>query len=166
MGKVHKVTLQMSEIIFDIQNKTYLTGRSRSESMTAEQIAAMQANDEEDNLDQIRRSIISAVGVLRTSLGEYLENGSTAGENELPSSGGTVDFDLVMPSNYNSSSLNAVVAAAHDFIVSRSVADWFLITNKADAEEYLTIAKRALSEITNAVNKRRRPQRAGSSGGE
>ena len=78
MKKSISITLDIAEIIFDIQNKTYLTGRSRSDALSHERVAAMQANDDEENLDQVRRSVSTALAQLKTRVGEYLKVDATS----------------------------------------------------------------------------------------
>lgn len=44
--KTITLTLYVSELVYDIQNKTYLTGRSRRTGTNHEEVANMQANDD------------------------------------------------------------------------------------------------------------------------
>ena len=62
-----------------------------------------------------------------------------------------------MPSNYNSSTVDTLAAAAHQYVVSMAVADWFTITHKTDAPEYSSLAEVSLRIISEAVNKRTAP---------
>ena len=41
------ITLYVSEMLYDIQNKTYLTGRSRQNGQNHEEVANMMASDDE-----------------------------------------------------------------------------------------------------------------------
>lgn len=163
MKKSISITLDIAEIIFDIQNKTYLTGRSRSDALSHERVAAMQANDDEENLDQVRRSVSTALAHLKTRVGEYLTVDATSARNSLQEAAGSVVLLLAMPSNYNTASLEAIAAAAHDFIVARAVADWFVITDKSDASDYAEAAERALSALDVALCRRVRPRRPAAS---
>ena len=56
------ITEEVKELIFDIQNKTHLTGQAReAEGKKPYQAASnMQASDEEENSYQIRRSLVNA----------------------------------------------------------------------------------------------------------
>lgn len=49
MKKSINLELKMSELIYDIQNKTYLTGRSLSSGSNHSHVANMQANDDDEN---------------------------------------------------------------------------------------------------------------------
>lgn len=153
------LNLDINEIVYDIQNKTFLTGKSRREGDNHEQVANMQANDDEENANQVLRSISMAFSNLKTKLGEYLDLSRTTATNELIASDERLSLALKMPSNYNSSTVDTLVAAAHQYIVSMAVADWFTITHKTDAPEYSALADVSLQIISEAVNKRSRPRR-------
>lgn len=153
------ITLSMSELIYDIQNKTYLTGKSRKEGDNHELVANMQANDDEENANQILRSISTAFESLKNRLAEYLDVSMAMGDNVLPDGSTDLTLTLKMPSNYNLSTVGTLTAAAHNYIVSAAVSDWFTITYKKDAPDYAQLAKGSLAVIEEAVNKRQRPKR-------
>ena len=153
------VTLTMSELIYDVQNKTYLTGRSRNDGTNHEAVANMQANDDDENINQIMRSIGNAYGTLLVKLSEYIvESGTTANAN-LIDSATDITIALVMPSNYNNATKDTIAQALHQYIVNTSIGDWFNITDKNDAEDYYTLAGANLEQIREALNKRIRPTR-------
>ena len=157
------IDLDINEIVYDIQNKTYLTGKSSRDGSNHEKVANMQANDDEENANQVLRSVSMAFSNLKTKLGEYLDLVSTTANNELVDVDAPLRLGLMMPSNYNLSTIDTIAAASHQYIVSMAVADWFTITNKTDSPEYKTLAEVSLQIISEAVNKRTRPvrQRAG-----
>ncbi len=41
------VTIDIHELVYDIQNKTYLTGRSRGDGKNYRQVALMQVNNDD-----------------------------------------------------------------------------------------------------------------------
>lgn len=153
------ITLNVSEIIYDIQNKTYLTGKSRNDGTNHAHVAAMQANDDDENANQILRSVQMAFGILRAKLGEYLNLTVHTAGNQLIKAGARLDFILSMPSNYNLSTVDTIASAAHQFIVALAVKDWFTITHKTDATEYAALADASLAIISEAASKRTRPLR-------
>ena len=157
--KTISINLDINEIIYDIQNKTYLTGKSRKEGDNHEQVANMQANDDEENANQVLRSISMAFSNLKMKLGEYLANDLSTADNVLLSARETLTITLSMPSNFNSSAVETIAAASHQYIVSIAVADWYLITNKKDVPEYSALAELSLKIISEAICKRRRPVR-------
>lgn len=157
--KTISITLDLNEIIYDIQNKTYLTGRSRHDDTNHEQVANMQANDDEESANQILRSVSIAFNTLKTKLGEYIDNNVLSGNNELLTRDSTLAIALQMPSNYNNATTDTIASAAHQYIVSTTVAEWFAITNKPDSQQYTALADVCLKVISEAINKRLRPVR-------
>lgn len=158
--KTISITLYMSELIYDVQNKTYLTGRSRNTGDNHEQVANMQANEDEENQNQVVRSIGNAYANLKTKLSEYIEDSGSTANNILLSASDNLQINLVMPSNFNPATNNTIGAALHQYIVNSAIGEWFTITNKADAADYLTLAAANLAEIREAINKRVRPTRS------
>lgn len=155
-----QVTLYMSELIYDVQNKTYLTGRSRSNGTNHEEVANMQANDDDENANQIVRSIGNAFANLKTKLSEYIVETGTSASNKLLTITSNLTLALVMPSNFNQATNETIASALHQYLVNSAIGDWFTITDKNDASDYVTLAAANLDQIREAVNKRNRPQRA------
>lgn len=153
------VTLYTSEILYDVMNKTYLTGRSRFIGTNNEEVANMQANEDEENENQLLRSIGNAFSHLKTRLSEYIEETATTVTNNLLTKDKNLTITLVLPSNVNQATSDTVSSAAHQYIVNRAMADWFTITNKADAADYAAKAEVNLQELREAINKRVRPVR-------
>ncbi len=164
MRKKVTITLALKELIYDVQNKAYLTARSRKDGENDEQVANMMASDDEENANQVLRSIQNAIGVLKTKLAEYIVEETTTGNDALEGANNTtVDTDktvtitLNMPINFNAAVVTAITAACHAYVVDMSLAEWFIITDKADAKEYADMAAADLINIKEAVNKRSRP---------
>ena len=153
------ITLYMSELVFDVQNKTYLTGRSRTNGENFEQVANMQADDEEENSKQILRSIGNAYGSLMAKLSEYVDSNLTTATDKIIDENANLTIALQMPGSYNKAANEAVVAAVHQYIVNSAIADWFVITNKSDAVEYANLAAVNITQLREALNKRVRPAR-------
>lgn len=159
------ITLYMSELIYDIQNKTYLTGRSRNNGNNHEEVANMQANDDDENLNQVLRSIGNAFATLKTKLSEYVVEDKTSSTNEQIDGEENLQIGLSMPSNYNQSTVDTISAALHQYVVNSAIADWFTITNKNDAADYVNLSAANVEQIREAINKRVRPVRAEVSSG-
>ena len=149
----------MSEIIYDIQNKTYLTGRSVSDGANPAHVAHIQANDDDENAAQILRSITMAYAILRNRFGEYLDSGVAVSTNEILKPDTKLSLTLKMPSNFNSSVAASLGEAAHQFIVAMAVADWFAITAKGETSDYTAVAEAALKVLEETLCKRVRPVR-------
>ena len=157
--KVIAITLYMSELIYDVQNKTYLTGRSRQTGTNHEEVANMQANDDDENANQIMRSIGNAFANLKTKLSEYINEIGTSTNDKQLSSTGNLTMSLNMPPNYNNASNDTISTALHQYLVNSAIGDWFTITNKNDASDYITLAAANLEQLREAANKRMRPTR-------
>ena len=82
----------------------------------------------------------------------------------LPESDTRLFLSLRMPSNYNLATLDTLASAAHQYIVSSAVVDWFTITHKSDAPEYASLAEISLRIMVEAVSKRCRPLRKSAKG--
>lgn len=154
------VTLYMSELIYDVQNKAFLTGRSRSNGQNHEEVANMQANDDDEDANQVIRSIGNAFATLKTKLSEYVTSGTTATNNALIDANTNLYITLTMPSNYNYSTAETITAAMHQYIVNMALGEWFTITDKTDAADYIALAGNNLQQIREAINKRNRPERS------
>lgn len=157
--KTLALTLYASEIIYDVENKTYLTGRSRGNGSNHEEVANMQANEDDENRNQILRSIGNALGVLRTKMSEFIVGSATTANDALINGESNITITLTLPSNYNQATADSIAAAAHQYFVASATADWFTITNKADAADYVAVASASLEQLREAINKRVRPTR-------
>lgn len=162
--KTLTVTQQVKELIYDIQNKAYLTGQAREAEgkKTYEAASNMQASDDDENSYQIRRSLANAFSALKSLLGEYLSEDKTKSDNliaEQIDNDGVLELSFELPSNYNNSSADALGDGIHSYLVDMALGDWFAITNKEDAETYISHSGVSLENVKRALYKRSRPER-------
>lgn len=158
------ITEEVRELIYDIQNKAYLTGQAREaeNSKRYEAASNMQVSDDDDNSYQIKRSLANAFTSLKSVLGEYLFEETTTSNNlisEEIETGGQLVLSFKLPSNYNSSSAESLGNGIHSYLVDIALGDWFAITNKEDAELYMSHAQTSLEVVKRALYKRSRPVR-------
>lgn len=157
------VTLETKELKFDVMNKSHLTGQARNaEGKDYRATAYMQASDDDEHAYQIFRSISNAFSHLKTELGEYLhEDGSTSNNriNKTVEEDGKLQLTFLMPSNFNNSACDSLGRMLHEYIVDRTLSEWFVITNKQDAQDYANLAQDALGRAKQALYKRERPTR-------
>lgn len=158
------VTQQVKELVYDIQNKAYLTGQAREAEGTKGYEAAsnMQASDDEENSYQIRRSLANAFSSLKSLLGEYLSENTTTSNNLINQeidTDGVLTLSFELPSNYNNSSADSLGNGIHAYLVDVAIADWFSITNKEDAQTYIAHSAVSLENVKRALYKRSRPDR-------
>ena len=151
--------LKMSEIIYDVQNKTYLTGRSLENGDNHSHVANIQANDDDENAAQVLRSVTMASAVLRNRLSEFMPAGNSGATNDIMTEADDVVYTLSMPSNFNTAVAQTMGEAAHQFIVATAVADWFAITAKGETSDYTAVAEASLKVLEEALCKRSRPRR-------
>ena len=168
MSKDLNITLYKSELIYEVQNKTYLTGKSRHNGTNHEQVANMQAGNDDEHLNQILRSLGSAFSELKTKLADFIEldEDQTATNNKLLESftdaeddNNKLEIDLVMPANYNTATADAISSACHNFVVNTAVADWYTLTAPTEAAPYASMAAVNIQQIRDAANKRMAPAR-------
>lgn len=160
MKKSINLQLNMSEIIYDIQNKTYLTGKSLSDGNNHAHVANIQTNDDEENGAQILRSITMAYAILRNRLAEYIDTNDTISSNEILTEKDDLTLELQMPANFNGNVTKAIGEAAHQFIVAKAIDDWFAITAKGETSDYSKVAETSLKVLEEALCKRSRPVRS------
>lgn len=147
MSQRLEVKLYATELIYDVRNKTYLSGQSN------------EVGDEAEHTNEVLRALATAVGSLRTALGGCLRSRATCTNNILPDGRGTIDLELTMPDNYDLSALDALAAAAHAYLVNSVLAEWYGVMN-ADAEKrYAALAQSSLMDLTQAAHRRVRPER-------
>lgn len=158
------VNLQVKEIVFDVQNKAYLTGHSREADQKKNYQAAsdMQASDDVENSYQIRRSIATAFSSVKSLLGEYLSSDKTTSDNKIAKeidSDGVLSLEFLLPSNYNQASADSLGNNLHAYLVDMALSDWFAITDPEDAQTYIQHSAICLENARRALYKRSRPTR-------
>lgn len=162
--KTLTISQQVKELVYDIQNKAYLTGQAREAEGTKGYEAAsnMQASDDVENSYQIRRSLANAFASLKSLLGEYLSEDKSTSNNLINSeidNDGILQLAFELPSNYNNSSADALGNGIHAYLVDMALGDWFAITNKEDAQTYIAHSSISLENVKRALYKRSRPER-------
>lgn len=158
------VTLEVKEIIFDIMNKTHLTGHAREAEGKKNYEAAsyMQASEDDEASYQIRRSVSNAFAAIKVRLGEYLNEDKSMTQNLIDKevdNDGQLVLNFLMPSNFHNAAIDSLGNGCHQYIVNRSIADWFVITNPEEAANYVSLADEALDTAKRALYKRARPTR-------
>lgn len=153
------ISIDIQELVYDIQNKTYLTGRSRGDGKNYRQVALMQVNSDDENLNQIMRSIGNALAKVKGELSEVLTENTAKSNNALDTDTSSVALQLDMPGNFNTAATDSIIAAIHQFIVAYVTAEWFMITNKADTADYSHLADTSLELLRESLCRRCKPTR-------
>lgn len=153
------VTIKIKQLLYDIENETYLRGRTIQNKENHKEVASMYASEDEENLEKILRSIKKGFAEVKTELSDYSEEDGTSSDNARYDGTTDLTLNLTMPSNFNEAATTGVGEAIHDYLKNTAIGEWYLVTNKADAEEYITLAQKSLVNIQQAVSKRSRPKR-------
>lgn len=178
------ITLYLSEILYDIRNKAFLTGRSRETADNQAQISWSQLSGDEPEMGQIMRSVESALAVVQTKLAPYLEEITRErilrehhpprhrrphpaepielpAEDDvlMPSEEHAITLQLLMPDNYNQAFVPALSSSIHNFIVAAVLGEWFVISYPNEAKAYLQWAEGESANIKACLEKRIKPIR-------
>ena len=162
--KVLTITEEVRELVYDIQNKAFLTGRTHEATKETgyESASNMQASNDAEDSYEIKRSIADAFATLKGLLGEWLVEEKSTTNNRIDRAiddGGQLTLVLNLPSNYNSAAGESVGNNVHAYLVASALARWFAITNKGEAEGYAARATSHLEMAKRALYQRRRPER-------
>lgn len=152
-----KATIKMPWLIFDIMNETFLRGRTIQNKDNHKEVASMFASEDEENREKILRSIKRAFSQVQTELGEYLDENGTETDNSHFDGKSDLVLNLEMPSNFNEAATAGVAEAVHAYLANRTIAEWYTVTNKADADDYFSLANESLQLLMQTVSKRSRP---------
>lgn len=166
MEKKQIVTVyqDVKNILYDVRNKAYITGNSRKASGDANYEAGskMQASEDTEEDDQLKRSLTTYFTGLKSKLGEYLDEDTTTTNNlitQIIEDEEILQLAFRLPTNYNNASADALGAGIHAYLVDMVLADWFTITNPADVKSYIDHAAVQLEDVKAALYKRIRPTR-------
>lgn len=166
MEKKQIVTVyqDVKNILYDVRNKAYITGNSRKASGAANYEAGskMQASEDTEEDDQLKRSLTTYFTGLKSKLGEYLDEDTTTTNNlitQIIEDEEILQLAFRLPTNYNNASADALGAGIHAYLVDMVLADWFTITNPADVKSYIDHATVQLEDVKAALYKRSRPTR-------
>ncbi len=159
-----KVKIQTKELKFAIMNKSHVTARSLQAAgkLNYEAAAHMQASEDLENSYELIRAISNAIAETKVELGEYLNEEVEETSNLISSAvenGELVTLDFLLPSNYNSAAADALGGGIHEFIVGRSIYEWYRQTCPEVADACKADAEAALERAKKALYKRSRPDR-------
>ncbi len=168
MEKKQIVTVfqDVQTILYDVRNKAYITGNSRMASnvVNYETGSKMQASEDTEEDDQLKRSLTTYFTGLKSKLGEYLDEETTTTNNliaDIIEDEGILQLSFRLPTNYNNASADALGAGIHAYLVDMVLADWFNITNPQEVKGYAEHAAVMFEDVKAALYKRSRPKRPG-----
>ena len=153
-----KATIKSSWLLFDIMNETFLRGRTIQNKDNHKEVASMFASADEENQEKILRSIKKAFSEVKTKLADYLDEDGMTTDNSHYDGTTNLVLNLKMPSNFNGAATAGLGEAVHDYLKNSAIAEWYVVSNKADEESYFACAQKSLQHMQEAMSKRSRPK--------
>lgn len=155
------ISIYKDALRYDIENKTWLVGRRMLAADDSSYKVASQAqmDDDDENEAQMLRSLSQAWATVQVQLAEWLDSSSVVANNEVLDDGNTLTLQLRMPMNYDNAVNDTIAMAVHQYMANMVIADWYNLTNKAEAADYMTLAAANLEQLQVAIHKRVRPSR-------
>lgn len=164
--KTVTVTLETKELTFEIMNKTHVTAKSLEAAgkLTQESAAAIQANGDSENSYEMWRAITTAIGEAKVELQEFLHTDSdlTTANNKIMSAvenGTAVTLTFKLPTNADTVATDMLGSGINDFIIGRSIYNWYRQTAPDLAAACAQDAETILTRTKKALYKRQRPTR-------
>ncbi|MBQ8051646.1 MAG: hypothetical protein IJ197_08775 [Bacteroidaceae bacterium] len=158
MASEKNITLYVNEIMYDISNKAYLTGRSKGDA-SAKAVHDMQVTENPNIAKPVVRFVLEAYSSLKGVMAEWVTVTGAVVADNTPLVSNSLDVTINVPDNFHDSMLKGVADSMHSYIVDKALADWFSITNKEDAELYANKATNDIAKLKEALFKRKRPIR-------
>lgn len=175
MSKIITVILYKSEVVYDVQNKTHLTARSRQNGDNVEFTANIQVNDNDPEMNQVMRSIGNGFDKLAARLAPYrkemapeehrphhdygMPETMEADNAMMETRDNEMKIELVMTNNFNQSFLGAAITAMHEYLVNTVLAEWYTLTSPSDAAFYYSQAESNFQDVKSCLEKRIKPVR-------
>lgn len=165
--KILTIRLKVSDVIYDIRNKAWLTARARDNGTNFKQVAFLKPDNEGGDLSQLMRSVIGAWRKLLALFAEYIP-----ADEDVPDEDFVADADadtrleyleqtLWMPNNFNEGLRATIADTAHKYVVARALGEWLRLNVSADADKFLAEAEALYGEIWTSLGARVRPERPG-----
>lgn len=157
MSRTLVISLSLKEILFDIRNKSYLTGKTREADERIR--ATIQASTDDD--PQMLRAIQNATDRVTVLLSNNIANDAddSTDDSFFEDDSDANTISLVLPDNFNGGMSKSLATMIHDYVVSSALREWFMLTFKAEAADYVQLNNVELADIKAAVSKRMAPTR-------
>lgn len=160
------ITLQKSELLYDIGNRTWLAGNVVSLTDAAKG-SEMQAGEETAHRSHALRSLSAAWKRMKSRLAEWIDGNKTTANNLLDNESGALQIVLAMPTNFAESATDDLASSLHDYLVNASLAEWYVTLSNPDmARSYSALAVMAMTSALASALRRRRPTRRGAPSGD
>ena len=153
------ITLNKDQLLYDIQNITYTVGLNRSTGANFEQVANIQNNGQDGDLDIMLRSIEAGFNEIKRNVNRFISETTASSANTITSSTGAFTLELTMPGNFNQASVDSIKSASHDYIVAHALIDWFSAVKPDEIAIYVQKKADAGVNILSAIYRKKAPSR-------
>lgn len=157
--KTVTITLKKDEILYDIENTSYLVGNSRSTGDNFEQVSNIQNSGEGEDRNFILRSVEKAFNEVKRNLSRYVDETKVASDNALMAETGDFILTLNVVDVFNEASTDTLKSAAHEFIVTSALADWFANVKPDEMVIYQNRKVEANISMLSALYRKKAPSR-------
>ena len=157
--KTITITLKKDELLYDIENTSYLVGNSRSTGENFEQVSNIQNSGEGEDRNFILRSIETAYNEVKRNLSRYIDETMVASNNALMDETGDFVLTLNVVDMFNEASTDTLKSSAHEFIISSALLDWFANVKPDEMVVYQTRKLEANRSILSALYRKKAPIR-------
>ncbi len=157
--KTITITLKKEEILYDVENTTYLIGNSRSTGDNFEQVSNIQNSGEGEDRNFILRSVENAFDEVKRNLSRYIDETKVAANNELMVETGDFVLSLNVVDMFNEASTDSLKSAAHGYIVSSALMDWFANVKPDEMVIYQNRKSEANISMLSSLYRKKAPAR-------
>lgn len=157
--KTITITIAKDELLYDIENTSYLVGNSRSTSDNFEQVSNIQNSGEGEDRNFILRSIENAFNEVKRNLSRYIDETKIEANNDLMEATGDFVLTLKVVDMFNEASTDTLKSAAHEFIVSSALMDWFANVKSDEMTIYQNRRVEANVSMLSALYRKKAPAR-------
>lgn len=156
------IDISMGDVLYAIKNKTNIYGETkRRGGLDYASVSQMQFADDENEGDIIRRAIVTSVASCLSALSEYIYVDLDYIDNieEAINNDRNIEFMLMLPNNINLTAIGGMRIQLQDYIINRTIGEWYKLTNPGESERYMADSERNMVQAMTLLYKRRRPQR-------
>ena len=157
--KTITITLKKDELLYDVENTSYLVGNSRSTGENFEQVSNIQNSGEGEDRNFILRSIEKAFNEAKRNLSRYITETKTSSDNTLMAEEGDFALTLSVVDVFNEASTDTLKSATHEFIVASALADWFANVKPDEMVIYQNRKVEANISMLSALYRKKAPVR-------
>ena len=154
------ITLKSKELLYDISVTAYIVGDGMPEEAALERYRVQSAVDE-DNVRKVNMFVAKAWRDIITVLTAYM-NGEETPATDVDDKLADREYysvNLSVPEAHPDDAAETLARYVHDYIVNRSLSQWFLLTKKDEAEIYAVMANGDMQSVKRTITLRRHPDR-------